>query len=261
MITRKNEAPVPGATVRHILEFRPADKDLSIHQRVSRLDSATWRITSDADSTGDYHSGLIRSVPVYQSNLLAREPRVESEMVWNERAIYMCIAQELGVVAKVLGIEECIEDLKSRNIDLSLRTGSAKDYLESATNSAIAELIMAIALGVNIIIDDPNGRVRGLMNNGNVVGFIGEEREGLPAATIISSYNTPCTKPGTGLLKLLPELANYTSITGNFAKGVQGLLGPYHGWLGGIFSPGEVRVGDSLFVNQAPTTPELPPKE
>ncbi len=267
MITRKSEAIVPEATVKHIFEVRSVEQaadeggieDPHIGQRVLHKDSTEYGITSDQDYTDDYHSGLVRHVPRYQSNLLAREKGQDSEMVWNERAVSICIAQELAKVAEVLALEGLVSRVWG-NVDLELITGLDPYFLNEATHASIAEAVVAVALGANIVIDDPRLNLRELMNNGNVLGFLKEGQAsgvGVPAL-ILSSYNQPCTKPGKRLLDMFPSLVLSPLLVGSFAIQTKEVLEPYRGWLGGVFSPGVVSLGDRVFVNQALTTPPLP---
>jgi len=99
--------------------------------------------------------------------------------------------------------------------------------------------------------------MRELMNNGNVLGFLdGDNHPG--GALIISSYNIPCTKPGKRIMEMFPTSVLSSIMKDGFARKVMELLGPYRGWVGGVFAPGDVSVGDRVFVNVAPTTPPLP---
>jgi hypothetical protein len=272
MITRKNEKVVPGATVSHILEIRSVDQTLdeegllgqgvtsdpTLGERVLHKTSTRWGMTSGGDYTDDYHSGLVRAVPVHQSNYLARERGMDHLMVWNERAISICIMQELARVAEILGVQAQIEKTSANQLANILGLKNEDELRRLISRDHLAEVIIGMVIGANILVDDPHGNLRQNMNNGNVVGFLGSDSDFSRAAIIVSSYNTPCAKPAWRLRELFPEIEEPQVHEETFSKSIKKVLSPYHGWLGGVFSPGEVHVGDKVFVNIAPTTPPLP---
>lgn len=212
----------------------------------------TIPINNVAAMHGDYHSGPTRTVRPHESELL------EGTDVWNERAVSICIVQELYRVVELCGLDKSIDLLRGRQLVMA---NGLSGFLGHTIGPSTPEnlrlwqvTLMAAAVGCNVLIDDPADEVRALMDNGNIVSFIPPEEteQGSPppdASLIISSYNKPCGTPGQRAKSLMGKSA---------PEGLAKHLELYRGWLAGVYNPGIVEVGSSLEVNVAPTTPPLP---
>lgn len=249
MISNKHAVRPQDARVLGVMEFvRP--RGLQQHPMpVPRF--PTMRINNAKAMHGDYHSGPTRTVRPHESSLL------EGSEVWNERAVSICIAQELYRVVELCDMDKSIDLLRGRQM---IMTNGLAAFLGQTIGSSTPDnlrlwqtTLMAAAVGCNVLIDDPSDEVRELMGNGNVLTFVPpEETEpGSPpdASLIISSYNKPCGIPGQRAKSLMGKSA---------PEGLIKHLELYRGWLAGVYAPGVIEVGSSLEVNVAPTTPPLP---
>jgi acid phosphatase family membrane protein YuiD len=266
MITKTNEAIIPDVRVSHLMEFKTSEHardelgvdNPTLSQKVVHMISTSVGVMPDSALSNDYHAGPVRSVPFRQSELLAREKGFDSDMVWNERAVSVCIMQELARVAEMLGIQAHIEKTSAEQLASILGLRNEDNLRRLISRDHLAEVIMGMVVGANILLDDPHGSLRGKMNNGNIIGFLGSDGDFSRAAIIVSSYNTPCAKPAWRLRELFPEIEEPQVHEETFSKSIKKVLALYHGWLGGVFSPGMITIGDKVFVNVAPTTPPLP---
>lgn len=205
-------------------------------------------------SSADYHNGPTRIVRPHESTLIS------GQEVWNERALSICLAQELIRIAEDCGLTSSLSDRQLRSI-VSLgnlwgiygnefRAGSPEDIKKWHIS------LMAAIVGCNIILDDPDDMMRDLMGNGNVISFISpnpsEEPETAEGASIIvSSYNRPCGKP----FKRAQDMIGSSSPD---PINLRSALELRRGWLAGVYSGGYISYGDIVEVNVAPTTPDLP---
>ena len=237
IISKKGEGFVEGVHVLSLMSF-VAPEEGAKRTGVLNMVHKAANVTLDG-LTGDYHSGPTRFIRPYQSALL------DGQEARNDRALYVCVAEELGAAASVIDLDECLEGRSSLPDELS--------QLEDRRDSKFFPgLVMSAVLGCNILLTDPQGKLRERMNPGNVLGFATSEERSQAAilSMRVTGYNIPCFKPGGTLEQLFPEL-NCSPVTRKRALSVR------HGWLVGVATPGWILTGDSVSVIFATLTPEL----
>lgn len=181
MISKKHSVRPQDARVLGVMEF-VSPRGLQQHL-IPTPHFPTIPINNVAAMHGDYHSGPTRTVRPHESELL------EGTDVWNERAVSICIVQELYRVVELCGLDKSIDLLRGRQLVMA---NGLSGFLGHTIGPSTPEnlrlwqvTLMAAAVGCNVLIDDPADEVRALMDNGNIVSFIPPEEteQGSPPRT------------------------------------------------------------------------------
>jgi hypothetical protein len=259
MISKHHELQVQNATICGILTF----KKPSTPQTIGIVDqSLEYTPLAHAGIPGDHHFGKLRKVKSFQSRSIPPD-----SLIVNERQVYIGIAQEFIKIAEEANLTEILLNEFDNKGPLNNLTPSNFNYIKGLSNESIIARIIQIALGCNLLIDDPNNQLRIRMSNGSMLSIIPQEPNfktspttgepvAIPPTTLmISSYNTPCQRPVNRIKEIVSRgiWQGSPELEADFIKAIT----DKHGWLGLVAVEGKINIGDSIVINTAPSTPRL----